>query len=159
MSSQAKIVSVEEAQKQVQAWKSEGLQIVFTNGCFDILHLGHVDYLEKSSGLGDKLVLGLNTDQSVSAIKGENRPLQNQLSRSRVIAALTFVDLVVLFDESTPRALIESIVPNILVKGDDYEIKNIVGADFVLANGGKVETVSLVTGYSTTSVVNKILKK
>lgn len=130
--------------------------MVFTNGCFDIVHLGHIDYLEKARALGDRLVLGLNTDASVSRIKGPLRPVVNEYARSRLMAAMAFIDLVVLFDEPTPKELIEAIRPDILVKGDDYTVATIVGADFVLANGGSVETIPLVKGYSTTSLIERI---
>lgn len=129
---------------------------MFTNGCFDIVHLGHIDYLEKARALGDRLVLGLNTDASVSRIKGPLRPVVNEYARSRLMAAMAFIDLVVLFDEPTPKELIEAIRPDILVKGDDYTVATIVGADFVLANGGSVETIPLVKGYSTTSLIERI---
>jgi len=150
-----KIVSLPELLTQVDSWKKEG-KIVFTNGCFDILHLGHVDYLEKAAEKGDKLIVGLNTDQSVKKLKGPQRPVNNELSRARIIAALQFVDAVVLFGEDTPLNLIMSIIPDVLVKGDDYDIKNIVGADFVIENGGQVETVALVNGHSTTNLISKI---
>jgi len=151
-----KIQSLAEALQTLAQWKAEGQTIVFTNGCFDILHLGHVDYLEKAHKQGDKLVVGLNTDASVRQIKGETRPIVNENSRGRVIAALAFVDLVVLFDESTPKRLIEAVKPDILVKGDDYTVENIVGADFVIANGGHVQTIPLVKGFSTSAIVEKI---
>ena len=108
--------------------------------------------------LGDKLVIGLNTDRSVYEIKGGNRPIQDEQSRLQIMASLTFIDLITLFDESTPKSLIEMSKPDILVKGDDYEVENIVGAEFVIKNGGKVETIPLVKGYSTTSLINKIKK-
>ncbi|QNH62245.1 D-glycero-beta-D-manno-heptose 1-phosphate adenylyltransferase [Hymenobacter sediminicola] len=152
-----KILSRAELLPVVAAWKAEGQKIVFTNGCFDLLHLGHVDYLEKARHLGDKLVLGLNTDASVSCLK-PGRPLQDEVSRARVLASLLFVDAVVLFDEQTPLALIEAIVPDILVKGDDYAISGIVGHEVVLQNGGQVLTVPLVAGYSTTRIVERILR-
>ena len=153
----SKIVNWQDAKSQVEAWQNAGDKIVFTNGCFDILHVGHVDYLEKARNLGQKLVLGLNTDTSVSRIKGPLRPVCNDLSRSRVIASLAFVDLVVFFDEETPLELITSLKPNILVKGDDYTIENIVGADVVIGNGGEVKTIPLVVGYSTSNVIKNIL--
>ncbi|SIQ66264.1 D-glycero-beta-D-manno-heptose 1-phosphate adenylyltransferase [Pontibacter lucknowensis] len=156
MNSKDKILSLPDLQELVQAWRSEGQQIVFTNGCFDILHLGHVDYLEKARQLGDKLVLGLNTDASISRIKGPSRPLQDEMSRARVMASLLFVDAVVFFDENTPLELIKALQPDILVKGDDYTIENIVGQDVVTARGGEVKTVPLVKGYSTTNIVRKI---
>lgn len=149
-------MSTEEALLQVSNWRKQGEKVVFTNGCFDLLHLGHVDYLEKARALGDRLVVGLNTDHSVQRIKGLSRPIQDEISRSRVMAALEFVDLVILFDEDTPINLIKAVKPDVLVKGKDYEVSNIVGADFVLNLGGKVETVLLVEGYSTTRIVEKI---
>ncbi len=151
-----KIKSLPEATTQVKAWQNAGLKVVFTNGCFDLLHLGHVDYLEKARSMGDKLVLGLNSDNSVSRFKGPERPLQDQQSRARVLASLQFVDLVVLFDEDTPLNLISQLLPNILVKGSDYLAENIVGADVVKKNGGEVKTIDFVPGYSTTRIVEKI---
>src|ERR1041385_3957788 len=115
-----KIKSLPEASNQVKSWQKEGQKVVFTNGCFDLLHLGHVDYLEKAKSLGDKLIIGLNTDSSVSRFKGSERPLQDQNSRARILAALQFVDMVVFFDEDTPKNLISELVPNVLVKGSDY---------------------------------------
>jgi D-glycero-beta-D-manno-heptose 1-phosphate adenylyltransferase len=156
MNSQDKILTPDQLQSKLKEWKSQGDKIVFTNGCFDLLHLGHVDYLEKSRQLGDKLVLGLNTDASISRIKGPNRPLQDEMSRARVMASLLFVDAVVLFDNDTPLELIKIVQPDILVKGDDYTIENIIGQDVVIANGGEVKTVPLVKGYSTTNIVKKI---
>lgn len=156
MESKDKIVSREELAQKVRQWQSEGKKVVFTNGCFDILHIGHVDYLEKARQLGDKLVLGLNTDASVSRIKGPQRPIVQENSRSRVIAALGFVDAVSFFDEETPKEMIEAVKPDILVKGNDYLAENIVGADFVVKNGGKVMTIPLVEGYSTTNIITKI---
>src|ERR1043166_2041217 len=151
-----KIREASEARKKVAEWKSKGERVVFTNGCFDILHLGHVDYLEKARNLGDKLVIGLNTDSSVSRFKGPERPLQDQHSRARILASMQFVDLVVFFDEDTPINLISQLVPNILVKGSDYLAENIVGADVVKKNGGEVKTIDFVPGYSTTRIVEKI---
>jgi len=158
MSSANKILSITKALKKVSEWRSKGEKIVFSNGCFDILHAGHVDYLEKARQKGDHLVIALNTDYSVSKIKGPNRPIVDEISRSRILAALEFVDLVVLFNEETPLELIKSLKPDILVKGKDYDISNIVGADFVLENGGKVETVELTSGFSSTNVIKKIRK-
>ncbi len=156
MTSQDKIYTREKLVAQVAAWKQQGQRIVFTNGCFDILHLGHVDYLEKARFLGDKLVVGVNTDASVSRLKGPARPLQDEMSRARIMASLLFTDIVVLFDEETPYELIKTVKPDILVKGDDYTIENIVGHDIVLENGGEVKTIQLVKGYSTSGIVNKI---
>lgn len=152
-----KIVSEERALEIVRGWKTKGEKVVFTNGCFDILHLGHVDYLEKARELGDRLVLALNTDASVKRQnKGPERPINDQESRARLLASLFFVDLVVFFDKDTPYDIIAYLMPNILVKGDDYSVSNIVGADLVMNNGGEVKTIPLVKGYSTTSIVNKI---
>ncbi|MBB6002961.1 D-glycero-beta-D-manno-heptose 1-phosphate adenylyltransferase [Arcicella rosea] len=151
-----KIVSLEEAIKRTEDWQKEGKKIVFTNGCFDIVHLGHIDYLEKARNLGDKLILGLNTDASVKRLKGETRPVVNEYARSRMMAAFEFIDAVILFDEPTPLEVIQEIQPDILVKGDDYVVETIVGADFVMGKGGEVKTIPLVKGYSTTSLIEKI---
>ena len=154
--SELKIKTLSEAEKTVATWKAKGNKIVFTNGCFDILHLGHVDYLEKARGLGDKLILGLNTDDSVSRFKGPDRPIQDENSRARILAAFQFIDLVVFFNEDTPLDLISALVPDILVKGSDYLAENIVGADVVIRHGGQVKTIEFVPGYSTTRIVEKI---
>ena len=139
----------------VAAWQAAGRKVVFTNGCFDLLHLGHVDYLEQARHLGDALVVGLNTDASVSALK-PGRPIQDENARARILAALAFVDAVVLFGEPTPLALIELVQPDVLVKGDDYAPESIVGYDVVMARGGQVRTVPLVAGYSTSRIVARI---
>ena len=151
-----KILNLEQATKKIKKWQAENKKIVFTNGCFDIVHLGHIDYLEKARNLGDKLVLGLNTDASVRRLKGETRPVVDEYPRARMMAAFAFVDAVILFDEATPKELIEAICPDILVKGDDYSVENIVGADFVIAHGGVVKTIPLVKGFSTTKIIEKI---
>ena len=153
-----KIKTLEEATKHVAAWKAKGEKVVFTNGCFDLVHLGHVDYLEKARNLGDRLVVGLNTDNSVSRFKGPERPLQDNTSRSRIMASFQFVDLVVFFNEETPLDLITQLVPDVLVKGSDYLAENIVGADVVKEHGGVVKTIDFVSGYSTTRIVEKIKK-
>lgn len=150
-------MSLDAAVRTRNAWTLEGKKVVFTNGCFDLVHLGHVDYLEKARNLGQALVVGVNTDQSVSRLKGPNRPVAPQESRARVIASLIFVDMVVLFDEETPLELIQTLKPDILTKGNDYSIKTIVGADFVLGNGGSVQTIPLVSGFSTSNLIEKIL--
>jgi D-glycero-beta-D-manno-heptose 1-phosphate adenylyltransferase len=156
MESKSKIVTISQAKEIIQNWKEEGKKVVFTNGCFDIVHLGHVDYLEKAREKGDKLVVALNTDASVSRIKGPTRPIIDEHSRSRVMAAFGFVDLVVFFDTPTPLDVISTLLPDVLIKGNDYLAENIIGADVVLKNGGKVDTITLVQGYSTSNVVNKI---
>jgi len=154
-----KIVTLDDCILKVAAWKKAGEQIVFTNGCFDIIHLGHVDYLERARDLGTRLVVGVNTDRSVGSLKGPGRPVQDELSRARVLAAFQCVDLVVLFDEETPLQLISAVLPDILVKGSDYLAENIVGADVVKRAGGKVETLDFVKGYSTSRVIEKIRKE
>ncbi|MGV3503026.1 MAG: D-glycero-beta-D-manno-heptose 1-phosphate adenylyltransferase [Adhaeribacter sp.] len=156
MKSADKIFARPQLLRQVQEWKQAGQRLVFTNGCFDILHLGHVDYLEKARALGDKLIVGVNTDASVSRLKGPSRPLQDEMSRARIMASLLFTDAVTLFDEETPYELIKSVLPDILVKGDDYAVETIVGYDLVINNGGQVKTIELVKGYSTSNVVAKI---
>jgi rfaE bifunctional protein nucleotidyltransferase chain/domain len=153
-----KIKSLPEATLMVKAWQEAGQKVVFTNGCFDLLHLGHVDYLENAKNLGDRLVIGLNSDSSIGRFKGPSRPLQDQNSRARVLAALQFVDLVVFFNEDTPLELISQLRPNVLVKGSDYLAENIVGAEVVKKNGGVVKTIDFVPGYSTTKIVEKIKK-
>jgi rfaE bifunctional protein nucleotidyltransferase chain/domain len=155
MPTSKKIHDRESLKPLVEKWKTEG-DVVFTNGCFDIVHLGHVDYLEKSRQLGSRLVLGLNTDASVQRLKGPTRPVMDQYARARVMASLEFVDAVIFFDEDTPFDLINFLKPDILVKGDDYAIENIVGADIVIENGGEVKTVPLVKGYSTSEIIKRI---
>jgi len=145
--------------RMVTIWQFQGKKIVFTNGCFDILHLGHIDYLAAASELGDLLVIGLNTDQSVSKIKGNNRPIQDEISRAFVLASLGFVDAVVFFGEDTPYNLIKTIQPDILVKGADYKPEDIVGYDIVKNKGGEVVTIEFLEGYSTTAIEKKILGK
>jgi len=140
----------------VTAWQKEGKKVVFTNGVFDLLHLGHVTYLAKAAELGDKLIIGLNADSSVKRIKGEDRPINDQNNRAALLASLFFVDGVVLFEEDTPLKLISTLLPDILVKGADYTTDNIVGAKEVIANGGEVKTITFVEGYSSTSIINKI---
>ena len=143
---------------KVKKWKNEGKKIVFTNGCFDIIHAGHVDYLEKAKSLGDVLIVGLNSDESVRRIKGKDRPVNIQEHRKRVLEALKPVDLVVVFDEDTPERLIKQIKPDVLVKGGDWSIENIVGADFVRSYGGKVFTIDFVYDVSTTKIIEKARK-
>jgi len=153
-----KIVDPEKFDLQVKNWQQKGMKVVFSNGCFDILHPGHVDYLERARKLGDKLVIGLNSDTSVRRIKGDGRPIVAEEGRAKVLAGLQFVDLITLFEEDTPLRLIENTIPDILVKGSDYSVDQIVGADIVINKGGKVETLPLVEGYSTTLIMNKIVK-
>lgn len=131
-------------------------KIVFTNGCFDILHVGHVRYLQEARALGDLLVLGLNTDASVQRLKGPSRPVQDERSRSEIMAALGCVDYVVLFDEQTPESLIRAVRPDVLVKGGDYSLATIVGASFVQSYGGQVKVLSFSDGFSTSSIIEKL---
>jgi rfaE bifunctional protein nucleotidyltransferase chain/domain len=137
-------------------WRFKGYKIVFTNGCFDLLHLGHLDYLAKAASKGDKLIVGLNTDSSVTRLKGPDRPITDQHSRAMILAAMNFVSMVVLFDEETPYKLISKIQPDILVKGADYNPIDIVGYNVVMAKGGKVETIEFLPGYSTSAIEAKI---
>ncbi|PKQ69975.1 D-glycero-beta-D-manno-heptose 1-phosphate adenylyltransferase [Raineya orbicola] len=150
-----KILNISDLIEKIKTWKQAGLKVVFTNGCFDILHLGHIDYLEKARHLGDKLVVGLNSDSSVRRLKGVERPINPEYARARVLAALEFVDAVCVFEEDTPKSLIEKIYPDILTKGSDYTLENIVGADFVMSYGGQVKTIDLVEGFSTTQILDK----
>ncbi|MEQ8714278.1 MAG: D-glycero-beta-D-manno-heptose 1-phosphate adenylyltransferase [Cyclobacteriaceae bacterium] len=156
METSNKIIDSNDIINRVKDWRSAGQKIVFTNGCFDILHLGHVDYLEKARTLGDILLIGVNTDASVRRIKGPERPINNEYARLRMLSALAFVDGVTLFDEDTPLHLIQTVLPDILVKGNDYNISNIVGAEIVIDAGGKVETIDLVKGFSTTDIIERV---
>ena len=156
MSLQSKIVSINEIKGIVEQLKREGKKIGFTNGCFDILHAGHVLYLERSKSLVDILVLGLNSDNSIKRIKGARRPINGERDRAIVVAGLESVDWVVIFDDDTPIKLIELVKPDVLIKGADWKDKGIVGGDFVKSYGGRVEFVGLYEGRSTTSVIEKI---
>jgi len=152
-----KIMETQQAlQSQLDLWRREKQRIVFTNGCFDILHRGHVDYLAKAADLGNKLIIGVNTDASVSKLKGPHRPIQDQESRMLILASLAFVDAVILFDEPTPYELIKLVQPDILVKGSDYQVENIVGYDIVQAKGGEIKTIDFIPGYSTSAIESKI---
>jgi D-glycero-beta-D-manno-heptose 1-phosphate adenylyltransferase len=140
----------------LRKWKNKKKTIVFTNGCFDMIHRGHAEYLAKSAEKGDKLIVGLNTDRSVELLKGTGRPLVDEYSRAYLLASFRFVSAVVLFDEETPEQLIRFISPDFLIKGNDYAPKEIVGYEWVISYGGKVETIALVPGLSTTSLLLKI---
>lgn len=154
-----KIVSKEEALTKLIPFRTKPSKIVFTNGCFDILHPGHVDYLCQARDLGNIMVLGLNTDASVRLLnKAPNRPINNEHARANVLAGLACVDLIVFFDEATPYELISFLQPTVLVKGNDYKVEDIVGFDVLKANGGEVITIPMVEGYSTTKLIEKILK-
>lgn len=142
--------------QKLSLWHQGNKRLVFTNGCFDILHAGHVDYLSRAAELGEKLIVGLNTDASVTRLKGANRPVNNQYARSQLLASLFFVDAVVLFNEDTPYELIRTVQPSVLVKGGDYKESEIVGSALVKANNGKVVVMSLVEGYSTSELIRKL---
>ena len=139
--------------------KSEGKKIVFTNGCFDLLHVGHIKYLSQAKDLGDILIIGLNSDKSVKKLKGNNRPINSFEDRAKLLAALKSVDLVIMFEEQTPENLIKEIIPDVLVKGGDYNIEEIVGYQTVIDNGGQVKTLSFYEGYSSTNYIDKINKR
>ncbi|MCD8740197.1 D-glycero-beta-D-manno-heptose 1-phosphate adenylyltransferase [Mucilaginibacter roseus] len=147
---------IEAARNLVSSWQAEGKKVVFTNGVFDLLHIGHITYLAKAAEAGDKLILGLNSDSSVKRIKGESRPINDQNSRAALLAAMFFIDAIIIFGEDTPLDLISTLLPDILIKGADYSVENIVGAKEVIANGGEVKTITFVEGYSSTSIINRI---
>lgn len=151
-----KILNRESLEDKLNLWREEGKTIVFSNGCFDILHRGHVEYLSKAADLGNILIIGLNTDDSVRRLKGPSRPVNDEKSRAILLAALEFVDAVIFFDEDTPYNLIKCVLPDVLVKGKDYKAEDIVGYDIVTNNGGKVETIDLVEGFSTTNVIESL---
>lgn len=151
-----KIMSREQLKQRVNTWRTERQTIVFSNGCFDIIHPGHAQYLAAAAALGSRLVIGVNTDDSVKRLKGAARPVISENERCLLLASFQFVDAVCMFDEDTPLELIKSIIPDVLVKGKDYTIDQIVGADVVLQHGGKVETIELVEGFSTSSLIEKI---
>ncbi len=153
----SKIKGLEEAKKIVSELRSKGKRIVFTNGCFDIIHLGHIRYLNEAKRLGDFLIVAINSDSSVKKIKGEKRPIIDEKARAEIISALEFVDMVIIFSEETPYRLIKEIQPDILVKGGDWKEEEIVGADIVKERGGRVLTIPYVSGYSTTSIIEKII--
>jgi len=152
----SKIVSLKHLSKILKT-RFKGKKIVFTNGCFDILHFGHVYYLTQAKAKGDLLVVGLNSDRSIRSLKGKNRPLNSQKDRAGVLAALSCVDFVVIFNDSTPYRLIQTLRPDILIKGSDWSKEKIIGRDIVLAHGGKVLTIPIVKNRSTSNIIKKIL--
>lgn len=153
---QDKIFELEGLMARSTGWGVHGGKVVFTNGCFDLLHIGHIDYLEKARKLGARLIVALNDDDSVRRLKGNGRPILPQIERARMLAAMEFVDGVVLFGEDTPLDLIKAIRPDILVKGGDYQIEEIVGYEEVMSWGGTVTTIPLVEGYSSTALLEKL---
>lgn len=148
--------TAKKAENTLNLWRFKDDKIVFTNGCFDILHKGHIEYLAKAASLGTKLVIGLNTDASVKRLKGDSRPVNDENARALLLASLVFVDKVILFDTDTPRDLIDFVQPDVLVKGGDYKPEEIVGYDIVKAKGGEIVTLDFVEGYSTTSLIEKM---
>ena len=154
----SKIYTLSDLKIQTDKWKEKGDKIVFTNGCFDLVHRGHIEVLANTADLGDRLVIGLNSDISIQELKGEKRPIIDENSRAILIASLQFVDAIVLFSEETPEKLIEAIIPNILAKGGDYKVTEIAGHKVVLENGGEVILVPRINGFSTTNIVDKIKK-
>jgi rfaE bifunctional protein nucleotidyltransferase chain/domain len=153
-----KILAGDNLNRMLAFWQFKNKKIVFSNGCFDILHRGHIDYLANASDLGDVLIIGVNTDASVHRLKGTTRPINDEYARALLLASLKFVSAVVLFDEDTPYELISKIQPDVLVKGDDYKPEDIVGYDIVKAKGGDIITIPLVEGYSTSSVEKRIIE-
>lgn len=153
------ILNLDEAKKIRKKLKEESKIVVFTNGCFDIIHSGHVDYLTKAKKLGDVLIVGLNTDNSIKRIKGEKRPILNQDERAFILSNIKAVDYVCLFDEDTPERIISELIPDVLVKGSDWTIDKIVGREIVEANGGKVFTIDFVNNQSTSNIINIILQR
>jgi rfaE bifunctional protein nucleotidyltransferase chain/domain len=152
----SRIVNTAEIPPMLAFWRFKSMKIVFTNGCFDIMHRGHIEYLSQASSYGDILIIGLNTDKSVMNIKGQGRPYQDENSRALILASLSFVNAVILFDEKTPYNLIKLIQPDVLVKGSDYKAEEIVGYDIVKARGGEVVTIDYIEGYSSSDIIGKI---
>lgn len=151
-----KIVNLHEASQQVKIFKLKNQQVVFTNGCFDILHKGHIHIINEAANYGNKLIVGINSDASIKRLKGNDRPIQDEQSRALIIASLAYVDHVIIFEEDTPLELIKQLQPDVLVKGGDYTVENIVGAAEVLEAGGSVEIIPLQEGFSTTGIIEKI---
>jgi len=159
LSSESKVVSTNAATDAVARWKARGLHVGFTNGCFDLLHPGHVSLLAEARSACDRLIVGLNSDNSVRRLKGNDRPVQNETARAMVLASLSTVDLVVLFGEDTPLQLIETLKPDVLVKGSDYKIDEVVGADFVRSYGGEVKLAHIVPGHSSSDVIARMTNR
>ena len=153
---QAKIQQWHQARQTVITWQKAGEKVVFTNGCFDILHYGHIHYLAAARDLGDRLVIGLNSAGSVRRLKGSHRPINDEMTRQMLLASLEFIDLVVVFEEDTPLELIKSLLPDVLVKGGDWKPEQIIGSDLVLARGGTVHSLPYIGGYSTTAIEARI---
>ncbi|MDY6800292.1 MAG: D-glycero-beta-D-manno-heptose 1-phosphate adenylyltransferase [Bacteroidota bacterium] len=155
---QSKIIDIDQLDSRLAYWNFKNQKIVFTNGCFDILHRGHIEYLAQAANFGDILIIGLNTDDSVRRLKGDSRPVQDQYARALLLASLHFVTAVTFFNEDTPYELIRRVQPDILIKGSDYHVEDIVGYDIVQKKGGQVKTIDFIPGYSTTSIIEKLKK-
>ena len=151
------IFKKEEAYNTLQTWRFKEDKIVFTNGCFDIVHRGHLEYLASAASLGNRMIIGLNTDASVQELKGPDRPINDEYSRALLLASFGFVDMVIFFGEQTPYELIKFVQPDILVKGSDYKAEDIVGYDVVKAKGGEIKTLDFIEGFSSTGIINKII--
>ncbi|MBP5396038.1 MAG: D-glycero-beta-D-manno-heptose 1-phosphate adenylyltransferase [Bacteroidales bacterium] len=156
---QQKIMGMPALSAQLRLWRNKGERIVFTNGCFDLVHRGHVEYLSAAADLGDRLIVGINSDASVARLKGPNRPIMDETSRQLLMAALECVDAVILFEEDTPYRLIQEIQPDVLVKGGDYTEETMVGADIVRTKGGEIHCIPLIPGCSTSRIEQKIKKQ
>ena len=152
----SKIYSLSDLKIQSDKWKGKEKKVVFTNGCFDLIHRGHLEVLANTADLGDKLIIGLNSDSSIKYLKGKNRPIMDEISRAILLASLQFVDAIVFFSEETPYKLIETLVPDVLAKGGDYKVTEIAGREVVLENGGEVILVPFIDGFSSTNIVEKI---
>ena len=155
----SKIVTKETLKNLLNIWKFKDNKIVFTNGCFDLIHRGHIEYLAKAANLGDILIIGVNTDKSTKKLKGNKRPLQDEYSRALILSSLHFVNNVILFDDDTPYELIKFIQPDILVKGSNYKAEEIVGSDIVKAKGGEIITIDFIEGFSTTNIIKDIVSQ
>jgi D-glycero-beta-D-manno-heptose 1-phosphate adenylyltransferase len=154
-----KLYELATLKKAIAEWKAAVQKIVFTNGCFDILHPGHIDYLAKAAALGNKLIIGLNSDSSVQKLKGPHRPIQDEQARAMLLGALAFVDAIVVFKEDTPAELIAELLPDVLVKGADYSVEQIAGGDTVIGNGGSVVLLPYLKGYSTSGIEKRIKQR
>ncbi|GAB7089166.1 D-glycero-beta-D-manno-heptose 1-phosphate adenylyltransferase [Marinifilum fragile] len=150
------IFKKEDAFNRLQTWRFKDEKIVFSNGCFDIVHRGHLEYLASAASMGNKMIIGLNTDSSTQRLKGPTRPINDEYSRALLLASLGFVDMVILFEEDTPYNLIDFVQPDVLVKGSDYKAEDIVGYDIVKAKGGEIKTLDFIEGFSSTGIIKKI---
>ena len=151
-----KIFNLSDLKNQSGNWKKNKQKVVFTNGCFDVLHKGHIHLLSKAADLGDKVIVGINSDSSIKKIKGNSRPIMDEYSRSILISSFFFIDAIIIFSEETPINLINTLKPDILAKGGDYKIENIVGSNEVIKNGGQVFLVPFLSGFSSSNIINKI---